>query len=293
MPFIPSTLGPPSARGWLPALALPAALLLAAAAPARLAPSTMPGDPGIEQSLSPESGTEPLPAPLPPPGEMARCKALIDAGLPAAARARLAPIVEQHPEWARALGLLALTYYKENRFEPARELFARALAADPAEIAVRPFYGWTLYSLGELDAAAAMFASLLERLPDYAPAHYALGVIDLDRDRLDAARRHLEAAARLAREQEDAPMEGRTRARLGDLHARLDELPEAKAELERALELFPGEHEALFRLSRVLLRLGDKGGAEAARRRYEEARAANAATAGGPEGTVAPGGPSR
>lgn len=245
-----------------PAAWLPAVLLVAALASAQEPPPSIPDQPAAAPR-----------APLPPPGEMARCKELIDAGLYGAARARLAPIVEQHPGWARALSLLALSYYRENRFEAARPLFARALEADPEEIAARPLYGWTLYSLGELDAAAAMFESLLERKPDYAPAHYALGMIALDRDDTGDARRRFEATIRLAAAQADPTMEGRARARLGDLHAREGDLPGAKAELERAIALFPGDAEALFRLSRVLQQMGDEGGAARARERYEAAKA--------------------
>lgn len=249
-----STPGSRSPAAWLPAL------LLAASLASAQVPAPPPAPPAP-------------PAPLPPPGEMARCKELIDAGLYGAARARLAPIVAQHPGWARALSLLALSYYRENRFEAARPLFARALAADPEEIAARPLYGWTLYSLGELDAAAAEFEALLERKPDYAPAHYALGMIALDRDDTGGARRRFEAAIQLASAEADATMEGRARARLGDLHAREGDLPGAKAELERAVALFPGDAEALFRLSRVLRRMGDEEGAARARERYEAVKA--------------------
>jgi tetratricopeptide (TPR) repeat protein len=114
-----------------------------------------------------------------------------------------------------------------------------------------------------------MFGSLVERRPGYAPAHYALGLIHLDRDELEPARRSFEQTIRLAAERSDDPMEGRARARLGDLHVRLGELEAARRELERALELFPTEREALFRLSRVLQRLGDDEGAAAARHRFE------------------------
>ncbi|MGH9465595.1 MAG: tetratricopeptide repeat protein [Thermoanaerobaculia bacterium] len=209
---------------------------------------------------------------LPPPGEMARCKTLIDAGHYAAARARLQPIVEEHPAWARASLLLALTYYKENRFEAARPWFAQALASAPEEIAVRPFYGWTLYSLGDLDGAEEIFASLLERNPDYTSAHYALGVIHLDRDEIDLARERFATTVRLAAQQGDPPMAGRAHARLGDLYVRLDDLATARRELELAVELSPDEVEALFKLSRVLQRLGDEVGAEQARRRFEEVK---------------------
>lgn len=195
------------------------------------------------------------PAPLPPPGEMARSKALIDAGRYQEARARLEPIVADHPRWARALGLLGLTFYKENRFEAARPLFERALEADPQEIAVRPVLGWTLLALGEIEEARRMFDALLAQKPGYAPAHYALGIVHLERDDAAAARRHLETAVRLAAKQGDREQEGRAHARLGDLFVRLDDLPAAKRELELALELFPDEREARFKLGRVQERL--------------------------------------
>ncbi len=246
----------------------PAVLLLA------LPPAVRQAAPpkAAEPATAPAAGEASPAAPLPPPGEVARCKALIDAGLYAAARARLEPIVEAHPGWARAAALLALSYYKESRFEAAKPLFARALAADPEEIAIRPPYGWTLYALGELDAAEAMFASLLERRPDYAPAHYALGVIHLERDEVDAARERFETTVRLATAQDDPPMAGRAHARLGDLAVRLDDLATAKQELEAALALFPGEAEAWFKLSRVRERLGDEEGAAVARKRFAEQR---------------------
>ncbi len=204
---------------------------------------------------------------------MARCKALIDAGQVVAARARLAPIVAQHPGWARATALLALTYYKESRFAVAAPLFAKALEADPEEIGARPYHGWSLYSLGDLEGAQRAFAALVERKPDYPVAHYALGVIALDRDEVEQARQRLETAARLAAEQGDPPMAGRAHARLGDLFVRLDDLEAARRELQLAVELRPEEAEALFKLSRVLQRLGDEAGAEEARRRFEAARA--------------------
>ena len=212
-------------------------------------------------------------APMPPPGEMARCKQLIDAGLYGGARARLQPIVEQHPKWARAALLLGLTYYRESRFEAANRYFAQALEADPEEIAVRPLYGWSLYSLGELDAAEKMFESLLKRRPDYTAGHYGLGMIYLDRDQTDAARERFETIAQLAAKQEDPTMEGRAHGRLGELYLRLDDLAAAKRELELAVELFPRDHDALFTLSRVLERLGDAEGAGEARKRFEEVKA--------------------
>lgn len=162
----------------------------------------------------------PVAAPLPPPGEMARLKALVDAGNLEAARARLAPLAEQHPRWARAVALLALTYYKENRFERARALFARALELDPGEVAVLPFYGWSLYSLGELDEARRVFEALLSEKPDFLLAHYGLGLIHLDRAEVGEARAHFETTLTLATAAADLDIRARAEARLGELARR-------------------------------------------------------------------------
>jgi len=235
---------------------------------------------GLAASQQPSARPEAPPAavptprpPLPPPGEMARCKQLIDASQYAAARARLEPIVADHPGWARAALLLGLSYYRQSRFEVAKPLFEQALAADSQETAVRPLYASTLYALGELDAAETAWNALLLQEPDYAPAHYALGLIDLDRDAIEPGRRHFQTVVDLARRQSDEALEGRGHARLGDLHVRLGELEEARYELEIAIRLFPDEHDAHFKLSRVLERLGDAEGASRARQQFEEAKA--------------------
>jgi len=228
--------------------------------------------PSLRQETNVDAAPAVLPAPLPPSGEMARCKQLIDNGLYTAARMRLQPIVDEHPGWARATALLALTYYKESRFAVAAPLFRKALELDPEELAARPFLGWSLYSLGELDEAETMLRSLVERKPEYTPAHYGLGLIAFDRDEIESARQHFETTLALATAQADAVMQGRARARLGDVYVRLDDLERARRELELAVELIPNEHDALYRLSRVLQRLGDAEGAARARERYEAAR---------------------
>ena len=85
---------------------------------------------------------DPDQAPLPPPGFLKGCLALIEQKRYEQARQLLVPVVADHPGWARAHFYLALTYHKENRYERARELFRRALQLDPEEQSVRMFYGW-------------------------------------------------------------------------------------------------------------------------------------------------------
>jgi tetratricopeptide (TPR) repeat protein len=211
-----------------------------------------------EEALGPQ-------APLPPPGFLKGCLALIEQKQYEQARQLLAPVVADHPGWARAHFYLALTYQKENRYERARELFRRALQLDPQEQSVRLFYGWCLYYLGELAASREMFESFLTVKPEYPDAIFALGLLDFDDDHIDSARRRFLEAITLARQRQDKPTEAKARARLADVLIRTGELGSARDELVRSIELNPDNYETYFKLSRVLERLGDAQGAEAAR----------------------------
>jgi tetratricopeptide (TPR) repeat protein len=206
------------------------------------------------------------------PGEMARCYELIKAGEHEAARRRLQPIVQAHPGWARAHFLLGLTYHEQELYAQARPLFARALELDPLERAVLPFYGWCLYYLGDAETSRRQFAAYLESDADYADAHFGLGLIDFDRDDLEAAARRFGTAIRLAAAAGQPRTEGKARARLADVHVRRGDLARARAELQRAVELRPDAYEAFFKLSRVLERLGDHEAAQRALRTHEELR---------------------
>jgi tetratricopeptide (TPR) repeat protein len=159
-------------------------------------------------------------APLPPPGEMARLKAEIEAGDLAGARQRLIPIVAQHPGWGRATLLLATTYFRERRFELALPLFARAVELDPDELFGRLALGWCHFYLGELAEAELALQAFLARSPKHAEGHYALGLLDLERNEIAAARRSLERSAALAAASGDKLVEERARARLIDIDRR-------------------------------------------------------------------------
>jgi tetratricopeptide (TPR) repeat protein len=217
----------------------------------------------------------PPPAPLPPPGEMARCHRLIAEGHFDEARARLAPIVEAHPAWQRATFLLGLAYHEESRHGEARPLLERALAIDAssedAEV-VRLFLGWSLYYLGDADGARRHFETFAAARPREADVHYALGLLAFDADDAEGAAARFTTAIELARRAQDARTEGKARARLADVHVRLGRLAEAKRELEAAVRLRPDAYEAYYKLSRVLERLGDEDGAARALERHRAVR---------------------
>lgn len=203
---------------------------------------------------------------------MESCLAQIRRGEYEAARSRLAPVVADHPGWARAHFFLALTYHKQHRYAHARELYEKVAALDPEYVPARIYHGWCLYYLGDLDAAEERFLHFLEARPDYPDAIFALGLIDFDHDRIDSAAGRFRKAIALAEARGDANTVAKGRARLADVLIRRGDLPGARAELEKSIEANPENYETYFKLSRVLQRLGDERGAAAARERHDEIR---------------------
>lgn len=186
-----------------------------------------------------------------------------------AARAQLLPIAAAHPRWARATFMLGLTYHEEARYEMARPLFEKAIALDPSDLAFRPFFGWCLYYLGEADASREQFETYLKAKPDYADAHFAIGLIAYEEDDLDEAVKRFNRTIASAVAAKDARTEGKARARLGDVYIRRNELVKARDELLKAVELRPDAYEAYFKLSRVFERLGDRAKATWAREKHK------------------------
>jgi len=209
-------------------------------------------------------------AALPPPGYLEACLKLVRQGRYAEARARLAPVVADHPGWSRAQFFLGLSYHEEQRYEQARDLFRKALELDPQAHEIRVFYGWSLYYMGEMDAAREMFESYRIVKPGYADAVFALGLIDFDDDDVESAGARFRETIRLAQQQQNRSTEAKARARLADVLVRNDDWEKAKVELERSIALKPDNYETYFKLSRVLQRLGDAEGAERARRKHRE-----------------------
>ena len=253
-------------------------LILPIAVPALIGVSmshaTAQAQPAAERDKTAEPNGELLKSrgPMPPPWMLPHCFELIQQTRYEQARQLLAPIVADHPGWAKAHFYLGLTYNKEHRHEHARELFKRALELDPQYHMVRIYCGWSSYLLGRLDESRQMFESYLAVDPDYADAVFALGLLDFDDDNLPSARRRYLRAIELAKSGKDARTEAKARARLADVYIRTGDLQAAKRELDRSIQLKPDNEEPYFKLSRVLQRLGDADGAGAARQKLEELR---------------------
>jgi tetratricopeptide (TPR) repeat protein len=242
------------------------------------------------------AGAPPVPAPADPPAAAAvpaRKPPVLDAGLTAAFRlvkagrypearqaagAYLAEAGARHP--GQAEFILGLSYHRQRLYESAHGHFARALELEPDYVTTLFFHGFTLLNLGRLHEARTALESYLARGPGDPEAAFGLGLVALEQDRVDDAERAFQRAIALARAaagtgpvlspaaSEDL---ARYHARLADVHLRRGDLPKARADLERSVELWPDHFEPWHKLSSVLRRLGDAAGADRAQARADEA----------------------
>jgi len=206
---------------------------------------------------------------------------LIKAGRHAEARkvaeAYLASGDASHP--GQAQFILGLSYHRERLYERARDHFARAVELEPDYVTAYFFYGFTLFNLGRLDEARQAFEKYVAEGPEEAEAIFGLGLVALEQDRVDDAERSFLRAIALAQARAPGPVISgdaredlaRYHARLADVYLRRDDLPRARAALERSVELWPEHFEPWHKLARVLRRLGDAAGADRAQARSDEA----------------------
>ncbi len=202
-----------------------------------------PGDPALRPDLLP------------------RCVDLIRDGRHVEARELLEPAVARHPDWAGAKLYLAITYNQDRRWETAKSLFEDVLRLEPDLHAVHVPYGWSLYYLGQLEAARRSFETYSKIDPEYTDAIFALALIDFDNDDLQSARRRFRRVIELAESRGDVTRQALARARLADVHLRAGELDRAREELTLSIQLDHDNAKVYFKLSRVLQLLGDTEGA--------------------------------
>jgi tetratricopeptide (TPR) repeat protein len=194
-----------------------------------------------------------------------------------AAQEYLASGTGAHPGHAQFV--LGLSYHRQRLYESARAHFALAAAAEPGYVTTYFFYGFTLFNLGRLDEARTAFETYLARGPEDPEAVFGLGLVALEQDRVDEAERAFARAIALAEKREPGPVVSagtredlsRYEARLADVHLRLGDLPKARADLERSVELWPDHFEPWHKLALVLRRLGDAAGADRAQARADDA----------------------
>ena len=289
--FVPGArLGPPmTGRPIIPFLAAALAAGLsgcgpepeqAAVPPART--SVAPAETPAPAATAPARETAAEPVTLDP--RLVAMATLISRQQTDVARAKLQQYVLEHAEDGQAAFLLGLTYHREKRYTLARPWFESAAGLAPEYHPIHHFHGWCLYYLGDMRGARAAFERHLDVSPGEGDSNFALGLIALDEDRLDDARRRFLHAIEL---QQDNPRRQRdvskAHARLADVHILRGELQQARSELQRATGLWPQHYTAYYKLSRVLNRLGLNESADEAYRLYRVWQARAASPRGVPE----------
>ena len=161
-----------------------------------------------------------------------------------------------------ALQVLASSLMGRHRFAEARDAAERLLASDSGSRSSRALLGEIQLELGDYEAAAGTFGTLLTVRRDLAVApRYARW--EEIRGRPSEARKLLRAALDQASSRHGMPRSQLAwfRWRLGDLALRVGRVDEAESELQEGLALAPEDHRLLDGLARVA----------AARHRWREA----------------------
>jgi Flp pilus assembly protein TadD len=133
--------------------------------------------------------------------------------------------------------LLGRTKYNENRFAEAITAFQQSLKLDPQNVKSEDNLCLALAGLGRNDEAAVAYQQAIAWQAQSAVKNPGpsidLGSLLIDENRLQ------EAVAYLLQAIETAPGESRGHELLGKAYARMEELPKAQTELEKAVAISP------------------------------------------------------
>jgi len=187
------------------------------------------------------------------------------------ARVQLVNYLKTHPGDSQATFLFGLSYHREKKYGEAVDHFRQAIAAPNPYCTTNHFLGWATFYLGELEEARAAFLQFLLCQPDEPDSHYALGLMALDAGDLHEAAGLFNRCHDLA---EHDPRQARmkllskSRYGLGRVHEQNGDYLQAKQEFAQSVELFPDHYEALYRLNRALVKLGEHEQAAEVHERY-------------------------
>ncbi len=134
--------------------------------------------------------------------------------------------------------------------------FRKGLELDSADPVLRLRLGTALFQLGDARGAREQFERVLQTTPDYARAHYSLGILAA------ADGRDAEALERLTAAVKHGPNDPSSRFALAALLRREGKLPDALEQYDEARRLAPRSPEATLGYAVTLSRLN----------RYQEAR---------------------
>src|SRR6266851_41164 len=152
-------------------------------------------------------------------------------------------LVPAHANRGNALAAL-------GRHDAAVESFDRALAANPDFAELHLNRGNSLARLDRRDEALASYARALALRPDLAEAEFGRGIVFRDQCRLAEAVACFDRAIALNR---NPAVRGLLHSHRAELLNQLGRFPEAFADVQRCLEVAPGDDQALFAISLIEL----------------------------------------
>jgi Flp pilus assembly protein TadD len=149
----------------------------------------------------------------------------------------LTKMLEWAPNDSEGWYYLGRTKYNENRFEEAIHAFQRCLQLDPKNVKAEDNLGLSYAGLGRAEDAVSAYRTAIEWQKD-ASAKNPGPFIDMASLLLDQ-NRPTDAISSLRQAIEIAPRDAKAHELLGKAYSRLEQFPQAQAELESAIALAP------------------------------------------------------
>ncbi len=186
--------------------------------------------------------------------------------------------VKEAPSDSEAWYFLGRARYNENRFADAITAFQQCLKLDPKSVKAEDNLGLAYQGLDRINDAIATFQTAIAwqaEAPAKNPDPYVnLGAILIERNQPAEAVKYLEQALAIPsgsfRAQGMAELEPRAREQLAKAYSRLNQLPKAEAELERALETSPQDAHLHYELAQIYQREGKSDKAKGEFDRYTQ-----------------------
>lgn len=166
-------------------------------------------------------------------------------------------LLEAYPDFPLALQVLGTAYFRLRRYGDGAEVFERFLAQAPGQIWTTQALGHCYYSLGNYEQAREHYVKLLAAWPEGQPisaeVYRALSLCAWNTGD------NGEALTQVNRALEVEPDHWEALCLRAQIYADAEEdlLDEARADLERARDLQPGEPRPLFLLFGVLYDIGE------------------------------------
>ena len=107
-----------------------------------------------------------------------------------------------YPNYEHAVINLGLAYLGKGDYAAAQEELSSARAANPRSPVIRASIGRILFAQGKTEQAILEYRKALEIAPDYASAHYHMGLALMKVSKLDAARNEFKEVLRIAPDSE-------------------------------------------------------------------------------------------